>query len=84
MNSAYAPNPQLRIPTRACQGRVVTTDLPTLGTSPKPIQRESTTQKEKDLAIWRAPGGLSVVSGRTVREEGADRPKLLPEPPVVH
>jgi hypothetical protein len=36
-NSAYAPNPQPRIPTQACQGRVVTTDLPTLGTSPKPI-----------------------------------------------
>jgi hypothetical protein len=24
------------------------------------------------------------VSGRTVREEGTDRPKMLPEPPVLH
>jgi hypothetical protein len=34
MNSAYTPNSQLRSPTRTCQGGVVTTDLPTLGTSP--------------------------------------------------
>jgi hypothetical protein len=34
-NSAYTPNSQLRIPTRVCQGHVVTMDLPTLGTNPK-------------------------------------------------
>jgi hypothetical protein len=28
-NSAYAPNSQPRIPTRVCQGHIVTTDLPT-------------------------------------------------------
>jgi hypothetical protein len=99
MNSAYAPNPQPRIPTRACQGRVVTKDLPTLGTSPKPIQRGSTTQKGRDFGNlestrrtvrsvradcprgWR---GLSARRAWTVREDGTDRPKMLPEPPVLH
>jgi hypothetical protein len=33
-NSAYAPNSQPRIPTRVCQGSVVTADLPTLGATP--------------------------------------------------
>jgi hypothetical protein len=37
LNSAYTPNSQLRIPTRVCQGHVVTTDLPTLGTNPNSI-----------------------------------------------
>jgi hypothetical protein len=30
------------------------------------------------------PGGLSARRARTVREEGTDRPKMLPEPPVLH
>jgi hypothetical protein len=30
------------------------------------------------------PGGLSARRVRTVREEGTDRPKMLPEPPVLH
>jgi hypothetical protein len=34
-NSSYAPNSRPRIPTRVCQGHVVTTDLPTLGMNPK-------------------------------------------------
>jgi hypothetical protein len=85
------PNTQPRIPTRACQGRVVTTDLPTLGISPKPIQRESTTQKPRDLgnlestrltvhSVWadypRGGHGLSVEGGRPF--------KLLHEPSIVH
>jgi hypothetical protein len=37
----YVPNSQLRIPTRACQGRVVTMDLPTLGTNPNKLQSGS-------------------------------------------
>jgi hypothetical protein len=49
LNSAYTPNSQLRIPTRVCQGHVVTMDLPTLGTNPNSIQHGSTTQKTKDL-----------------------------------
>jgi hypothetical protein len=68
MNSAYAPNPQTRIPTRACQSRVVTKDLPTPGTSPKPIQRGSTTQKARDL------GNLESTK-RTVRSVRADCPR---------
>jgi hypothetical protein len=68
MNSAYAPNPQTKIPTRACQGRVVTKDLPTLGTSPKPIQCGSTTQKARDL------GNLESTR-RTVRNVRADCPR---------
>jgi hypothetical protein len=34
-NLAYDPNSQLRIPTRVCQGSVVTADLPTLRTNLK-------------------------------------------------
>jgi hypothetical protein len=65
MNSAYAPNPQPRIPTRACQGCVVTTDLPTLGTSLKQTPSESATQEAKDLAALRG-------SGRTIHKDRAD------------
>jgi hypothetical protein len=67
-NSVYAPNSQPRIPTRVCQGRVVTTDLPTLGTNPKQSQSESGTQEAKDLATLRKPG-------RTVRVDRADSPR---------
>jgi hypothetical protein len=53
LNSAYVPNSQPRIPTRVCQGRVVTTDLPTLGTNPKQSQRKIETQEGKNLAALR-------------------------------
>jgi hypothetical protein len=84
-NSTYTPNSQPNIPTRVCQGRVVTTDLPTLGTNPKQSQSESETQEAKDLATLRTPGGggLSATSGRTVREAWADHPKMNLEPPVL-
>jgi hypothetical protein len=68
MNSAYTPNSQLRIPTRVCQGHVVTTDLPTLGTNPNSIQHGSTTQKAKDL------GNLESTRW-TVRSVRADCPQ---------
>jgi hypothetical protein len=68
MNSAYAPNSQSRIPTRVCQGRVVTTDLQILGTNPNSMQYRSTTQEAKDL------GNLHSL-GRTVRVEVADCPR---------
>jgi hypothetical protein len=64
--SAYAPNSQPRIPTRACQGRVVTRDLPTLGTSLKQTPRESTTQEARDLAY-------QCGSRRTIGMDWADR-----------
>jgi hypothetical protein len=67
-NSAYTPNSQPRIPTRVCQGHVVTTDLPTLGTNPKQSRSESTNQETKDLVILRAPF-------RTVRDPRADGPR---------
>jgi hypothetical protein len=67
LNSAYTPNSQLRIPTRVCQGHVVTTDLPTLGTNLKSIQHGNTTQKAKDL------GNLESTR-RTVRSVRADCP----------
>jgi hypothetical protein len=66
-NSTYTPNSQPRISTRVCQGHVVTTDLPTLGTNPKRSRSGSTYQEAKDLAILRS-------AGRTVREPGADGP----------
>jgi hypothetical protein len=67
-NLAYASNSRPRIPTRVCQGHVVTTDLPTLGKNPKQTQSGSTTQEAKDLAVLRN-------SRRTVREAGADGPR---------
>jgi hypothetical protein len=70
MNSAYAPKLEPRIPTQVCQGRVVTTDLPTLGTNPNSKQHESTTQEAKDL------GNLQSL-GQTVCMEGADCPRGL-------
>jgi hypothetical protein len=82
MKSAYAPNLQPRIPTRVCQGHLVTTDLPTLGTNPNSKEHESATQEAKDLDNLRClgrtdcmdqanclpgPSGLSAGSLRTVR-----------------
>jgi hypothetical protein len=64
-NLVVAPNSQRRIPTRVCQGRVVTMDLPTLRTNLKQSQSENETQEARDLAtlhshMW------------TVREARAD------------
>jgi hypothetical protein len=53
-NPAYVPNSQPRIPTRVCQGHVVTMDVPTLGTNPKQSGSRSTTQEAKDLATLRS------------------------------
>jgi hypothetical protein len=80
INSTYAPTSQPRIPTWACQGHVVTTDLPNLGKSFKQSQSESTTQEAKDSL--RLPGGRSTRGRRTVRGLGADGPQKDPEPPV--
>jgi hypothetical protein len=60
MNSTYAPNSQPRIPTRVCQGHVVTTNLPTLGTNPNSKQHGS------------GKTGWSAMTGRTVRDGLAD------------
>jgi hypothetical protein len=68
LNSAYTPKSQLRIPTRVCQGHVVTTDLPTLGTNPNSNQHGSTTQKAKDLDNLES-------TRRTVRSVQADCPR---------
>jgi hypothetical protein len=68
-NSAYTPISQPRIPTRVCQGHVVTTDLTTLGTNPKRPRSESTNQEAKDLAVLQIPW-------RTVRDPGVDGPRL--------
>jgi hypothetical protein len=67
-NSAYAPNSQPRIPTQVCQGRVVTTDLPTLGANPKQSQSESETQGAMDLTALQG-------TRRTVRGDRADGPR---------
>jgi hypothetical protein len=82
-NSAYAPNSQPRIPTRVCQGHIVPTDLPTLGTNPNSKKHRSATQEAKDLdksagskrTVCKAradnphaPGGRSATLGRTVRK----------------
>jgi hypothetical protein len=68
MNSTYSPNSQPRIPTRVCQGRVVTTDLTTQGTNPNSKQHESATHEAKDLGnLW--------CLGQTVRGDWADGPQ---------
>jgi hypothetical protein len=67
-NSAYTPDSQLQIPTRVCQGHIVTTDVPTLGTNSKRSQRGSTKQEAKDLAVLQQPW-------RKVRDPGADGPR---------
>jgi hypothetical protein len=69
MNSAYAPNSQPRILTRVCQGRIVTTDLPTLGTNPNSKQHGSATQEAKDF------GNLRYL-GKIVREGLVDCPRV--------
>jgi hypothetical protein len=88
-NSAYVPNSQPSFPTRVFQGRVVTTDLPTLGTNPKQSQSESKTKE--DLATAKAQedgprgwGKLSTSTGRTVRDPRADNLKNAIEPPEAH
>jgi hypothetical protein len=68
MNSAYAPNSQPKIPKRICQGHVVTTDLPTLGTNPSSMQHGNATQEVKGL------GNLHCL-GQTVRSALADSPQ---------
>jgi hypothetical protein len=87
----YAPKSQPRVPTRTCQGHEVTTDLPTLGTSPKKILSGSTTQEAKDLVNLQWSGGPSAQRGRTirrarrtVRKHRADHPKMAPESLVAH
>jgi hypothetical protein len=76
-NSAYTPNSQPRILTEVCQGRVVTADLPTLGTNSKQSRSGSTTQEAKDLTILRS-------ARRTVREPGADGPRTLGGQSTTH
>jgi hypothetical protein len=58
MTSAYAPKSQPRIPTRVCQGREVTTDLPTLGTKPNSKQHGNATQEAEDLGNLRCLGQM--------------------------
>jgi hypothetical protein len=65
----YVSNSQQRIPIQACQGRVVTTDLSTIGTSLNQIPSETATQEAKDLANLQGPG-------RTVRMDWMDRSRL--------
>jgi hypothetical protein len=67
INSTYTPNSPPMIPTQTCQGRVVTIDLPTLGTSPNTTQSGSTRQEAKDLANCDR-------LGRTVHEKVLDHP----------
>jgi hypothetical protein len=66
-NSAYVSSSQPRIPSRVCQGHVVTTDLRTLGANRKRSRSERETQEAKDLATLRS-------TRRTVRGLRAGRP----------
>jgi hypothetical protein len=75
-NSAYAPNSQPRIPTRVCQSRVVTTDLPTLGANPKRSQSKSKTQRSKELSSSARHQADSPVTGWMVCVVRADGPRV--------
>jgi hypothetical protein len=77
MNSTYVSKSQPRIPTRVCQGLVVTTSLPTLGTNPNSNQHESATQEAKNL------GNLHSL-GWTVRKHREDRLEKPLELTVLH
>jgi hypothetical protein len=68
------PKSQARVPTRTCQGHVVTTDLPTLGTSPNKLQRGSTTQEATHL-------GKTASLGRTARPPATDTLSRLADGP---
>jgi hypothetical protein len=46
-NSTYAPNSQPQIPTRVCQGSVVTTDLPILGATPNDPEAKGKLKERK-------------------------------------
>jgi hypothetical protein len=72
---ACTPNSPPRIPTRVCQGHVVTTDVPTLGTNSKRSQSGSTKQEAKDLAVLKQPR-------RTVRGHRADGPRPTADGPL--
>jgi hypothetical protein len=61
MNLAYAPNSQPRITTRVCQGHIVTTYLPTLGTNPNSKKHKSATQEAKNLGNPQCQGRRSMV-----------------------
>jgi hypothetical protein len=84
MNSAYAPSSQPRIPTWVCQGHIVTTDLPTLGTNPNSKRHESTTQEANDLGNLHSLGRTVRGARQTVCKHRTDRPKMPPDLPVLH
>jgi hypothetical protein len=79
---SLTPNSQPRIPTRVCQGHVVTTDVPTLGTNPKRSQSRSTNQEAKDLAILQQSRRTVRGPGRTVRDHHADGPHHTADGPL--
>jgi hypothetical protein len=80
LNSAYTPIAAPRTHKHKQDPKQGSNNLK--GTTKKPRNKSQTNptrkhnSKRKGLkAIWKAPGGTSVVSGRTVREEGADCPR---------
>jgi hypothetical protein len=75
MNSVYVPNSQPRIPTRVCQGCVVTMDLPTPGTNPNSKQHSSATQEVKDLSNLHSLGQIVHVEGADCPRGRVDRPQ---------
>jgi hypothetical protein len=81
-NSAYAPNSKPRIPTRVCQGSIVTADLPTLEANSKRSQSKSETQRAKDLAAQHWNRRTVRKHQRTVREAWADSPQTPGGPSV--
>jgi hypothetical protein len=91
-NSAHAPNSQPKIHTRVCQGHVVTTDLPTLGTNPQTTTKRKRNSRSKGLSNSaqhktdgpRGWGGRSSDTGQTVRDPRADSLLNATEPPEAH
>jgi hypothetical protein len=73
-NSPNASNSQPRIPTRVCQGSIVTAHLPTLGATPNDPKEKAKLKEQKAYQLSTGPGGLSVSTGRTIRKAWADCP----------
>jgi hypothetical protein len=96
LNSAYTPIATLRThkhkhdPKQGSNNLKGTTKKPRNKSQTSPMRKHNSkskglTQSGKHQADrLQCPGGLFARRARTVREEGTNRPKLLPEPPVLH
>jgi hypothetical protein len=96
LNSAYTPIATPRIHTHKQDPKQGSNNLKRTTKKPRDKSQTNPTRKQNSKGKGlrqsgkhqadrpQCPGGLSARRAQTVREEGTDRPKLLPEPPVLH